>query len=77
MDLAEFFRRDRSADGVFKSNLFNELLGAAGTTAAAMAVKDMIMQVGRVHVVAHHLHHVDFSLVTEHTWGFVLILNLL
>lgn len=44
MDLAEFFKRDRTADGVFKSNLFNELLGAAGTTAAAMAVKDMIMQ---------------------------------
>ena len=35
---------DKSDLGVHKSNLFNEYLGNAGTTAAALVVRDLILE---------------------------------
>ena len=38
------FSSDKSEMGIAKSNMFNEYLGNIGSTAAAMVVRDMIMQ---------------------------------
>ena len=42
--LADELLADKSEDGVMKSNLFLELLGAAGTTASALVVRDLILE---------------------------------
>nr|ALO75638.1 melanin-engaging protein [Tigriopus kingsejongensis] len=42
--VAEDLQGDKSDTGVMKSNLFGELLGSAGTTAAALLIKDMVME---------------------------------
>jgi len=34
--------KDKSEDGVMKSNIFTELLGSTGTTAAAMVIRDLV-----------------------------------
>jgi len=34
--------KDKSEDGVMKANIFTELLGSTGTTAAAMVVRDLV-----------------------------------
>ena len=41
---AEELLADKSEAGVQKSNMFNEFLGNAGTTAAALVVRDLIME---------------------------------
>ena len=66
---------DSSEMGVAKSNMFNEYLGNVGTTAAAMVVRDMIMQnkfdndrdAGRVLTsVAFHIRRPNKQLVREY-----------
>lgn len=44
MSLADELLADKSEDGVMKANLFLELLGAAGTTASALVIRDMVLQ---------------------------------
>jgi len=44
MSLADELFADKSDSGVMKSNIFGELLGSAGTTAAALVVRDLVMQ---------------------------------
>lgn len=44
MSIADELYADKSEDGVFKSNVFNELLASTGTSASALVVKDMVMQ---------------------------------
>ena len=42
--LAEELLADKSEDGVMKSNLYLELLGGAGTTASAIAIRDLVLE---------------------------------
>jgi hypothetical protein len=41
--LAEELLADKSEDGIMKSNLYLEILGAAGTTASALVVRDLVL----------------------------------
>lgn len=42
--LAEELLADKSEDGVMTSNIFLELLGSAGTSAAALVVRDLVLE---------------------------------
>lgn len=66
--------KDKSEDGVMKSNIYTELLGSTGTTAAAMVVRDLVMDrkfdncrdTARVMVsVPYHIRRPNRQLVEE------------
>ena len=68
-------KADKSEMGVAKFNMFNEYLGNVGSTAAAMVIRDMIMQgkfendrdAGRVLTsVAFHIRRPNKQLVREY-----------
>ena len=42
--IADELYADKSDSGVFKANLFGELLGNAGTAASALLVRDLILE---------------------------------
>ena len=42
--LADTFFADKSDSGIFKANLFGEILANTGTTAAALLVRDLVME---------------------------------
>jgi hypothetical protein len=43
-NLADELLADKSEDGVMKANLFLEILGAAGSTAGALVVRDLVLE---------------------------------
>ncbi len=42
--IADQLYADKSEAGVSKANVFGELLGSAGTTAAALVIKDLLLE---------------------------------
>ncbi|XP_040574440.2 LOW QUALITY PROTEIN: uncharacterized protein [Lepeophtheirus salmonis] len=72
--LSEELHSDKSAEGVYRYNLFNELLGSLGTSASAILVRDMIAEnkfdnfrdaVRTLTAVPFHIRHPSKQLLKE------------
>ncbi|CAB4068817.1 unnamed protein product [Lepeophtheirus salmonis] len=72
--MSEELHSDKSDEGVFKYNLFNELLGSLGTSASALLVRDMIMEdkfenfrdaVRALTAIPFHIRHPSKQLLSE------------